>query len=167
MSNFWYLWLKLRCIKNILKGHIGMQKPTKFHSWNSTTVTILALLVVYRVSNKFSHTLDLPFADKWFIWWQSLLNTKFTFISYPHFQKLSLGSRKYGLGYSLQGHWRSSSKFTHLLIMDSPDLTPVILNHDSESNGLWKFVLVQKTFSSLISAIFQNPWVYLTQISEA
>ena len=89
-----------------------------------------------------------------------MLNTKFTFISYPHFQKLSLGSSKYGLSYSLQGHWRSSSKFTHLLIMDSPDVTLVILNHDSEicscPKDIFKFDICN--FSKSMSLFDSNLW---------
>ena len=47
--------------------------------------------------------------------------------------------------------------------MKSHDLIPVLLHYDSEINCLRRLVLVQKTFSSLIFAIFQK---YLDQISE-
>ena len=51
--------------------------------------------------------------------------------------------------------------------MNSHDLIPVLLHYDSEINGLRRVVLVQKTFSSLIFAIFQKYFQeYLDQISE-
>ena len=46
-----------------------------------------------------------------------MLNIKFTLISYPNFQKFSLGSNKYDLSYSLRGSWRSSSNFTKCVVL--------------------------------------------------
>ena len=68
---------------------------------------------MYRVRNKFSDTIVMPFVDKWLIWLKSLLSTKVTFISDPHILKISLRSNKHGLRYSLKSTWRYSSKFTH------------------------------------------------------
>ena len=70
----------------------------------------------------------------------TMLNTKFTLISYPPILKISFGLSMHGLSYSLKRNWRSNSKFTHQLIMDSPDLIPVLLHYDSNINGLWKFL---------------------------
>ena len=71
-------------------------------------------LGLYRVFHKFSHTIDIAFVDKWFIWWLSLQNTKFLLISYTHFQKISLRSLIHDLSYSLQNNQRSNSKFAQL-----------------------------------------------------
>ena len=95
-----------------------------------------------------------------------MLNTKFTFVSYPPILNISFGLSIHGLSYSLQSNWRSNSKFTHQLIMNSPDLSPVLLHYSSDINGLWKVFIFQKILSDLISSIFQksiklfesNPW---------
>ena len=80
-----------------------------------------------------------------------MLNTKFTFVSYPDFLKISL-----------QGIKRSNSNFTHQLIMDSLELIPLLLIHGYDTNGFEKFVLAQRHFP----AIFQMSWGYLNQTSE-
>ena len=66
---------------------------------------------------------------------KSFPNTKFTFVSCPNILKISMGSSNYGVSYRLQGNQRSNSKLTHKLIMDSPDLIPVLLDYGSKING--------------------------------
>ena len=104
---------------------------------------ILNLFHTYRVFHKFSHTIDIAFVDKWFIWWLSLQNTKFTLISYTHFQKISLRSLIHDLSHSLQSNQRSSSKFAQVLIVVSALLISVLLDEDYENNiflvKLWLF----------------------------
>ena len=107
---------------------------TKFHCIGT---------LIYRVFHKFSHTIDIAFVDKWFIWWLSLQNTKFTLISYTHFQKISLRSLIHDLSHSLQSNQRSSSKFAQVLIVVSALLISVLLDEDYENNiflvKLWLF----------------------------
>ena len=111
--------------------------------WIKVLHIIFLFYILYRVFHKFSHTIDIAFVDKWFIWWLSLQNTKFTLISYTHFQKISLRSLIHDLSHSLQSNQRSSSKFAQVLIVVSALLISVLLDEDYENNiflvKLWLF----------------------------
>ena len=123
---------------------------------------------IYRVFNKFSHTIDIAFVDKWFIWWLSLQNTKFTLISYTHFQKISLRSLIHDLSHSLQSNQRSSSKFAQVLIVVSALLISVLLDEYYENNiFLVKLWLFREIFSFFTSVSCQNLLSHLNEISEA
>ena len=122
------------------------KKPIEFqiHCWY---IHWVLLNLLYRVFHKFSHTIDIAFVDKWFIWWLSLQNTKFTLISYTHFQKISLRSLIHDLSHSLQSN---HSKFAQVLIVVSALLISVLLDEDYENNiFLVKLWLFRETFSFL------------------
>ena len=55
-------------------------------------------------------------------------------------------SGEYGLSHSLKGDKNSNSKFTHLLIIDLPNLTPFLLDNVRQVNFLSKVSLIKKTF---------------------
>ena len=120
----------------------------KDNEWRSSVQPLLKkyfsiIFQHYKVFHKFSHTIDIAFVDKWFIWWLSLQNTKFFLISYTHFQKISLRSLIHDLSHSLQSNQRSSSKFAQVLIVVSALLISVLLDEDYENNiflvKLWLF----------------------------
>ena len=68
-----------------------------------------------------------------------------------------MGSSEYGLSHSLKGDQTSNSKFTHLLIMDLPNLIPLLLDNVRQVNCLLKVFLVKKNFSTLIATICHCP----------
>ena len=105
-----------------------------------------------------------------------MLNTKFTFVSYPNYLKISLRSGQYGLSHSLQGNWRSNSKFTFytLSLLCSNERqyweNALFLSQGFDSNNLtkfwklqisnWKMSLSKIKFSKAINftAVNQKKW---------
>ena len=63
-----------------------------------------------------------------------------------------MGSSEYGLSHSLKGDQSSNSKFTHLLIMDLPNLIPLLLDNVRQVNCLLKVFLVKNLFFTLMAA---------------
>ena len=68
-----------------------------------------------------------------------------------------MGSIENGLSHSLKGDQSSNSKFTHLLIMDLPNLIPLLLDNVRQVNCLLKVFLVKKHFFTLIAATCHYP----------
>ena len=67
---------------------------------------------IYRVSKKFSDTLNELFVVNWLISHFFCDNTKWKVVSSPHYLKILLKYTKYGLSYSLKRDWKSISKIT-------------------------------------------------------
>ena len=78
-------------------------------------------------------------------------------MSYPHILKISIGSSEHGLSHSLKGNQSSNSKFTHLLIMDLPNMIPLLLDNVRKVNCLFKVFLVKKHFFILTAATCHYP----------
>ena len=70
------------------------------------------LMSLYRVSKKFSDTLNELFVVNWLISHFFCDNTKWKVVSSPHYLKILLKYTKYGLSYSLKRDWKSISKIT-------------------------------------------------------
>ena len=66
----------------------------------------------YRVSNKFSDTLNELFVVNWLISHFFCDNTKWKVVTSPHYLKILLKSTKHGLSYNLKRDWKSISKIT-------------------------------------------------------
>ena len=92
----------------------------------------------YRVGNKFSDTLNVPFVSNWFMSVKIAVNCKFQLVSWPHFLKISFKLINCGLSYSLKRDPRPFSECTKV---------GTILSLTASKNAFWRLPLIDWTFN--------------------